>query len=134
MVGVVFEHRGTIDKFVGDMVMALFGAPLDDPAHADHALQAALAMLEGVGGPERRVGGARPADARHRHRHQHRGDGRRQRGLRVDESYTVIGDAVNLGSRLESLNKATGRRIIISEHTRARLKGSMIFARSARSW
>jgi len=123
MVEVVFAHRGTVDKFVGDMVMALFGAPLADPDHADHAVQAALGMLDALrdqnarwaaeGRPALEIGiGVNSGDM--------------VAGIIGSEtvmSYTVIGDAVNLGSRLESLNKEFGTRLIVSDATRARLKG-----------
>ena len=123
MVEVVFANRGTVDKFVGDMVMALFGAPLADPDHADHAVQAALGMLDALkdqnarwaadGRPPLEIGiGVNSGDM--------------VAGIIGSDtimSYTVIGDAVNLGSRLESLNKEYGTRLIVSEGTRARLKG-----------
>ena len=78
MVDVVFAHQGTLDKFVGDMVMALFGAPLDDPEHADHAVETALEMIEELGALNAQWQRARASRARHRHRHQHRPDDRRQ--------------------------------------------------------
>ncbi len=121
MVDIVFRHKGTLDKFVGDMVMALFGAPLDDPDHADHAVEAALEMIEALGQlnadwtaqgrPALDIGigiNTGPMIAGNI-------------GSEAIMSYTVIGDAVNLGSRLESLNKQYGTRIIISDSTRARL-------------
>ncbi len=123
MVGVVFAHRGTVDKFVGDMIMALYGAPLDDEDHAEHAVQTALAMIttldqlnrewESQGKPQLDIGigintGEMIAG---------------NVGSDTIMSYTVIGDAVNLGARLESLNKDYGTRIIISDATRERLKG-----------
>lgn len=123
MVAVVFDHRGTVDKFVGDMVMALFGAPLDDDDHADHALQTALAMVRALGelNAEWQSQGRAVLDI---------GIGINTGDMVAGNigsdtimSYTVIGDAVNLGARLESLNKDYGTRIIISEATRARLKG-----------
>ena len=123
MVDVVFRHHGTLDKFVGDMVMALFSAPLDDLEHAEHAVQAAIEMIDELGKLNRKwVGeGRSPLDI---------GIGINSGemiagniGAQAVMSYTVIGDNVNLGSRLESLNKEYKTRIIISDATRSRLKG-----------
>jgi adenylate cyclase len=123
MVPIVFAHKGTIDKFVGDMIMALFGAPLDDPDHADHALETALAMSAGLAQLNREwTAKGRPA---------------LDIGIGINTgdmvagnlgsedimSYTVIGDQVNLGARLESLNKDFHTRVIVSDATRTALKG-----------
>jgi adenylate cyclase len=121
MVAVVFRHHGTVDKFVGDMVMALFGAPLDDPDHADHAVATAVEMVKELGElnrgwaaqgmPQLDIGvGVNSGDMI-----------AGNIGSSSIMSYTVIGDNVNLGSRLESLNKEYKTRIIISDATRARL-------------
>jgi adenylate cyclase len=124
MVDVVFRHHGTLDKFVGDMVMALYGAPLDDPEHAEHAVQTAVAMIQELGelNNKWRAAGAVPLDI---------GIGINSGemiagniGSSAVMSYTAIGDNVNLGSRLESLNKDYGSRIIISDATRSRLTGT----------
>jgi adenylate cyclase len=122
MVDIVFRNGGTVDKFVGDMVMALFGAPVDNVDHADGAVSAAVEMVRQLGELNRRWAA----------------EGRVQLdiGIGVNSgemiagnigsaaimSYTVIGDNVNLGARLESLNKDYRTRIIISEATRSRLK------------
>jgi adenylate cyclase len=122
MVEIVFKHKGTVDKFVGDMVMALFSAPLDDEDHAQHAVEAAIEMVHVLG--ELNRGWAA------------RGMAQLDLGIGVNSgemiagnigsssimSYTVIGDNVNLGARLESLNKDYKTRIIISDATRALLK------------
>jgi adenylate cyclase len=121
MVEVVFRHRGTVDKFVGDMVMALFGAPIDDASHAEHAVQAAIDMVRELGALNRNWAA--------------RGLPQLDIGIGVNSgdmiagnigssaimSYTVIGDNVNLGARLESLNKEYKTRIIISDATLTRL-------------
>jgi adenylate cyclase len=123
MVPIVFANKGTVDKFVGDMIMALFGAPLDDPDHADHAVQTALAMTEELA----RLNSQWAAD----------GWPTLDIGIGINSgemvagnlgsesimSYTVIGDNVNLGSRLESLTRNFQTRIIVSEATREALKG-----------
>jgi adenylate cyclase len=127
MVDIVFKHKGTLDKFVGDMVMALFGAPLDDPDHAQHAVDAALEMTDELMKLNERwiAEGRPPLDI---------GIGINTGpmiagniGSEAIMSYTVIGDAVNLGARLESLNKQYGTRIIVSDATRAALPDRYIF-------
>ena len=124
MVDLVFQHHGTVDKFVGDMVMALYGAPLDDPQHADHAVEAALDMITELA----RLNARWKAEGRYAELDIGVGINTGPMiagniGSEAIMSYTVIGDAVNLGSRLESLNKQYGTRIIISDATRARLTG-----------
>jgi adenylate cyclase len=123
MVEIVFRHQGTVDKFVGDMVMALFGAPVDDPEHAEHAVRAAIDMVRELGELNQKWATQSRAQL--------------DIGIGVNSgdmiagnigssaimSYTVIGDNVNLGSRLESLNKDYRTRIIISDATRVRLNG-----------
>ena len=115
----IFEHQGTIDKYVGDMVMAFWGAPIDDPKHAENAVIGGFDMLaiterlreEFVkkDWPEVRVGiGINTGD-------MNVGD----MGSEYRRSYTVLGDAVNLGSRLEGLTKFYGLEFLVSEFTKA---------------
>ena len=105
------------------MIMALYGAPLDDQQHAEHAVQTALSMIRTLqemnrewaasGKPTLDIGiGINTGDMV-----------AGNIGSESIMSYTVIGDAVNLGARLESLNKDYGTRIIISDSTRERLTG-----------
>jgi adenylate cyclase len=117
MVEAVFRNKGTLDKFIGDSVMALWGAPLDDPEHALNACRTAIEMQAAL---ERL--NAHWADS---------GRESLQAGIGIASgdvvvgnlgsdqrfSYTVMGDHVNLAARLEGLNKEyqTRRHIIISE-------------------
>jgi len=121
MVDIVFRNGGTVDKFVGDMVMALFGAPVDDVNHADAAVLTAVEMVRELrelnqrwvteGRVQLDIGiGVNSGDMI-----------AGNIGSAAIMSYTVIGDNVNLGARLESLNKEYRTRIIISEAARARL-------------
>lgn len=124
MVRALHAHHGTLDKFVGDMVMGLFGAPVDDPSHADHAVEAARDMVRELArlNAKWRAEGRAPLDI---------GIGINSGemiagniGADTIMSYTVIGDAVNLASRLESLNKEFKTRVIISDATRRQLTRS----------
>jgi adenylate cyclase len=123
---VIHRRRGTIDKYMGDCIMAFWGAPLDDPDHALNAVLAGLEMqkvLEGLapefkarGWPEIRIGVGVNT-------------GRMSvgnMGSEIRVAYTVMGDAVNLASRLEGVTKQYGVGMIVGENTRDCLKG-MVF-------
>ena len=112
----IHAHSGTIDKFIGDAVMAFWGAPLPDADHAVNACRTALRLREAMA--ELRASG--PAEARGLSIRIGINTGSMLVGNIGSEerlSYTVIGDAVNLASRLEALNKLYGTEIIIGEAT-----------------
>lgn len=124
---IIIKNQGTIDKFIGDAVMAYWNAPLDIQNHADLAVKSALEQFEalkilnsqlakenlpqisigiGINTGEVIVG---------------------EMGCEIRSDYTVIGDAINLGSRLESLCKFYGSNLNISNFTKERLKEKYIF-------
>jgi adenylate cyclase len=124
-VEVIFRHGGCLDKFIGDAIMAFWGAPLDDPEHAKHAVMAALEMAEALEVFRRELGelgdifdvgiglNSGPAVV----------------GLIGSENkreYTAIGDTVNLANRIEGLTKGLAR-ILISETTMLACQGAFDF-------
>ncbi|MFN3713351.1 MAG: CHASE2 domain-containing protein [Alcanivoracaceae bacterium] len=121
MTGIIHKHRGTIDKYMGDAIMAFWGAPLADKDHARHALEAGLAMVKVLpdinqrfrdkGWPEINIGVGLNSGVM----------SVGNMGSEFRMAYTVMGDAVNLGSRLEGLTKQYGVNIIVSEFTRAKV-------------
>jgi adenylate cyclase len=128
MTRVAFRHGGTVDKFIGDAVMVLWNAPLDDPDHAGRACEAAIDMLaaldelsdrweaEGLPRQEMRIGiNTGPASVGNM-------------GTSQRFAYTALGDTVNLGARLEPLNKAYGTSICISQATLEAAGGEERFA------
>src|SRR5262249_44622475 len=124
MTDVVLAHDGTVDKFIGDAVMAFWNAPLDDPDHAAQAARAALAMTQALD----------RLNAQWRQAAQARGEQSREIrfgiGLATGEccvgnfgsaqrfSYSVLGDHVNLASRLEGATKFYRTDILVAETTR----------------
>ncbi len=127
MTAVVRNNRGTLDKYIGDAIMAFWGAPVSDADHARHAVMTALDMqrelrkldepFKARGWPVLHIGvGVNTGTMTV-------GD----MGSPVRQSYTVMGDAVNLGSRLEGITKQYGVGIIVGETTRALLKEDFVF-------
>lgn len=128
---IVRAHRGTLDKYIGDAVMAFWGAPLDDPGHARHAVAAALAMqarlpvlraeLAPLGWPDVglsigiNTGIVVVGDMGSRHR----------------RAYTVMGDAVNVAARLQSQCAQEGLGLVIGERTRRALDGQLCLSLGA---
>ncbi|MCP4768513.1 MAG: CHASE2 domain-containing protein [Gammaproteobacteria bacterium] len=121
MTRVIHKNRGTIDKYMGDAIMSFWGAPIADPEHAHHALYAAMEMMDELkimqedfkqrGWPEVNIGiGLNTGNMNVGNM-----------GSEFRMAYTVLGDAVNLGSRLEGLTKEYGVNIIISESTKAEI-------------
>jgi adenylate cyclase len=115
-------YRGTLDKYIGDAIMAFWGAPVDDPQHARNAVLAALAMQRQCealnarfaqrGWPALRIGvGVNTGVVRV-------GD----MGSQIRRAYTAMGDAVNVASRLEGRTKSYGVGILVGEATRNAVK------------
>jgi adenylate cyclase len=125
----VFEHRGSLDKYIGDAIMAVYGAPVAEPKHAALACRTALEMLAVLDGLK---AGWQP-----------RGLPAIDIGVGINTgpmivgnmgsasrfNYTVVGDAVNLASRIESLNKTYGTNVLVSEYTYEAVKDEFRFAR-----
>ena len=122
MTHIILNHKGTLDKYIGDAIMAIYNAPLDIEDHPYLACKSAVEMIKAleqvnrefrqIGFPEIDIGiGIHTGDAV---------VGNMGTDVRFD--YTAIGDTVNLSSRLESLNKQYGTHIIVSEFTKNKTK------------
>jgi adenylate cyclase len=123
MTRIIMSHGGTVDKFIGDAIMAFWGAPLDDDEHGLHGVRAAIKMQEvirhmqpefhalGIDEIALRIGiNSGPAIV-----------GNMGSDLRFD--YTAMGDSVNLAARLEGVNKAYGSDILLSQSTALLVNG-----------
>lgn len=127
MTDIIEAHGGFVDKYIGDAIVAVFGAPVDDARHAEHAMRAAMKMRDALqADPARFALAGLPLKTRI--------------GLNTGRvlignigsprrfNYTAMGDAVNLASRLEGANKLYGTSILVSEDT-IRAAGDAVVAR-----
>jgi adenylate cyclase len=125
-VDVVFRHGGSLDKFIGDCIMAIWGAPLDDPEHARRAVACALDMADTLAAFKRELGAENTDFDVGIGLHS----GPAVVGLMGSEKrleYTAIGDTVNLASRIEGITKEAKRRILVSRDTAERCGGAFEF-------
>jgi adenylate cyclase len=126
MTEIIFSHQGTLDKYIGDAIMAFWGAPLDTPDHAERACRAALGMSAAM--------------EMLQDRWEKQGRPRIDIGIGVNTgpmlvgnmgsarrfNYTIMGDDVNLASRLEGVTKSFGTRLIISQSTWESVRTKMV--------
>ncbi len=126
MTRIIFNYNGVVDKYIGDAIMAFWGAPIEDEKHPEDACNTAIEMLEKLellnkkwreeGKPEIRIGiGINTGEVT---------VGNMGSDVRFD--YTVMGDNVNLASRLEGINKQYGTSIVISENTKKEVEENFI--------
>jgi adenylate cyclase len=125
MTSIVMKNRGTVDKFIGDAIMAFWNAPLDDHNHALNACRSALEMQEEMGRLRERLA-SRGLPKIHMRIGINTGDAAVGNMGSVDRfAYTAIGDNVNLASRLEGINKLYGSDILVSESTALKVKDQL---------
>jgi adenylate cyclase len=117
MTDIVEKHGGFVDKFIGDAILAVFGAPLDDPDHATKAVRAAMEMRDLLADPTGPLAGGVLGTPKNRIGVNSGATLIGNIGSQRRFNYTVIGDAVNLASRLEGANKAYGTQILVSQDT-----------------
>jgi adenylate cyclase len=126
MAGIILKHNGTIDKYIGDAIMAFWGAPVRTPDHAEQAVLAAVEMLAGLNEVNKTL--------------KERGfDLEVKMGIGINsgvatignigsdqkKNYTVVGDTVNLSSRLESITKEYNSPLLFSEYTYEKIKNTI---------